>query len=472
MNPQSSNRVMARRQFLGSSTVGIGAWALASVLDQHRLFGRGLTHMAPTAKSVIYLFMAGGPSHLDLFDYKPKLMAMDGQPVPEKLIAGQRFAFLKGIPSLGGTPWKFGRHGQAGTYVSELLPNIAGIVDDITVIRSMYTEQFNHDPAVTFINSGSPIPGRPSMGSWLSYGLGGENQNFPAFVVLISGAGTQPLQSRYWGSGFLPSNHQGVQFRSQGDPVLFLSNPPGLHPDVRRDSLDAIRALNQIQLEAIGDPEISARIEAFELAYRMQMSVPDMMDITREPKCIQEMYGIEPGKISFANNCLLARRLIEQGVRFVQLYHTGWDHHGGTGKQNLVGHLPIVAKEIDAPAAALIKDLKSRGLLDETLVVWGGEFGRTPMIQGEVTAHSMGRDHHPRSFAIWMAGGGIKAGCNYGQTDELGYDVTEGPVHVHDFQATVLHCLGIDHQRLTFKFQGRQFRLTDVHGTVVDAILA
>ena len=336
----------------------------------------------------------------------------------------------------------------------------------------MHTEQFNHDPAVTYLNSGSPLAGRPCMGAWASYGLGSDNEDLPAFVVLKSGEGTQPIQSRYWGNGFLPSVHQGVQFRSQGDPVLFVNNPEGINPQRRRTTIDAINQMNQWHYESVGDPEIATRIEAFELAFRMQTSVPELMDIASEPESVREMYGVEPGKTAFANNALLARRLVERGVRFVQLFHTGWDHHGGQGKQNLIGDLPVEAKAIDQPAAALVKDLKQRGLLDETLVIWGGEFGRTPMVQGKVTKDSMGRDHNPRAFTIWMAGGGIKPGIVHGETDEFGYNVVKDPVHVHDFQATVLHCLGMNHEKLTYRFQGRDFRLTDVAGNVVDGLLA
>ena len=468
-------KAITRRQFFHRSAKGIGVAALATMLHRDA-FAEAVTahatHFAPKAQRVIYLFMSGGPSHLDLFDYKPALVKHDGQPAPEEFMKVQRFAFIKGIPNVGAPRWGFAPRGQSGTMVSELLPHIGGIADDITIIRSMHTDQFNHDPAVTYMNSGSPLTGRPCMGAWASYGLGTDNSDLPAFVVLTSGHGTQPLQTRYWGNGFLPSVHQGVQFRSHGDPVLFVENPEGMTADVRRESIDGINAMNRWHHESVGDPEIATRIEAFELAYRMQTSVPELMDIASESEDVRTMYGAEPGQISFANNCLLARRLVERGVRFVQLFHTGWDHHGGRGTQNLIEHLPVVCKEIDQPAAALVRDLKRRGLLDETLVIWGGEFGRTPMVQGEVTAESMGRDHNPRAFTIWMAGGGIKAGLNYGATDDFGYNVVENPVHVHDFQATALHCMGIDHKRLTYRFQGRDFRLTDVAGNVVHDILA
>lgn len=466
-------KAMTRRQFFGRTATGIGTAALGTLLSRtvSAELSEKLPHFAPKAKQVIYLFMSGGPSHVDLFDYKPTLTKLDGQPVPESFMK-QRFAFIKGVPNVGAPRWKFSECGSNGLTVSELLPHIGGIADEIAVIRSMHTEQFNHDPATTYLNSGSPLAGRPCMGSWASYGLGSENSDLPAFVVLTSGIGTQPLQTRYWGSGFLPSVHQGVQFRSQGDPVLFVGNPKGMEAAVRRETIDAVNMLNQWHYESVGDPEIATRIEAFELAYRMQTSVPELMDIASEPDNVREMYGVEPGKVSFANNCLLARRLVERGVRFIQLFHVGWDHHGGGDLQNLITKLPSTCKEIDRPAAALVMDLKQRGLLDETLVIWGGEFGRTPMVQGTPTAESMGRDHNPRAFTMWMAGGGIKAGCVHGQTDDFGYEVVENPVHVHDFQATALHCLGIDHKRLTYRFQGRDFRLTDVFGNVVPEILA
>jgi len=467
------SKAITRRQFFNRSATGVGVAALASLLgaNSEAAIETKLSHMAPRAKRVIYMFMSGAPSHLDLYDYKPYLVKHDGEPVPESFME-QRFAFLKGVPNIGGTRWQFKQHGQSGAWFSELLPHIATIADDIAVVQSMHTEQFNHDPAVTFLNSGSPLTGRPSMGAWASYGLGSDNQDLPAFVVLKSGEGTQPIQSRYWGNGFLPSTHQGVQFRSQGDPVLFVNNPDGIDAARRRTTIDAINQMNRWQYESVGDPEIATRIEAFELAYRMQTSVPELMDISSEPESVHELYGVEPGKTSFANNALLARRLVERGVRFVQLFHTGWDHHGGSGKQNLIGDLPVEAKAIDRPAAALVKDLKQRGLLDETLVIWGGEFGRTPMVQGKVTKESMGRDHNPRAFTIWMAGGGIQPGIVHGATDEFGYNVAKDPVHVHDFQATILHCLGMDHEKLTYRFQGRDFRLTDVSGKVVDGLLA
>ncbi|MBL7649574.1 MAG: DUF1501 domain-containing protein [Candidatus Hydrogenedentes bacterium] len=474
MNLQEAHsKVITRRQFFNRSATVVGVAALASLLgvkSEAEIPDR-LSHYAPRAKHVIYMFMSEGPSHLDLYDYKPYLTAHDGEPVPESLMQQQRFAFLKGVPNLGGTRWRFAQHGQSGAWFSELLPHIASISDEIALVQSMHTDQFNHDPAVTFMNSGSPLSGRPCMGAWASYGLGSENSDLPAFVVLTSGKGTQPLQSRYWGNGFLPSTHQGVQFRSQGDPVLFVNNPGGMDASRRRTTVDAINQMNRWQYESVGDPEIVTRIEAFELAYRMQTSVPELMDIASEPESVREMYGVEPGKTAFSNNALLARRLVERGVRFVQLFHTGWDHHGGKGKQNLIEDLPVITREVDRGAAALVKDLKRRGLLDETLVIWGGEFGRTPMVQGEVTKESMGRDHNPRAFTLWMAGGGIKPGIVYGATDDFGYNVVDKPVHAHDFQATVLHCLGMNHEKLTYRFQGRDFRLTDVAGKVVTDLL-
>ena len=485
MNPASEiNKAITRRQFFRRSAGGIGSAALASLLNE-RLFAGDVDpalrsfgalnplHFAPKAKRVIYLFMSGAPSQLDLFDYKPKLRELDGQKIPKELVEGQRFAFLSGVPNIGGTRWNFSKHGDSGAEMCDMLPHLGKVADELAIVRSMHTDAFNHDPAVTFMNSGSPLPGRPSMGAWMSYGLGSENKDLPAFVVLVStGTSNQPIQSRYWGNGFLPSHHQGVQFRSQGDPVLYVSNPRGMSDGVRRDSLDAINELNRLQHEWVGDPEIVARIEAYEMAYRMQTSVPDLMEIADEPESVHAMYGTEPGKTSYANNCLLARRLAERDVRFIQLYHIGWDMHGGGGGQNLITQMPMRCKEIDRPTAALISDLKQRGMLDETLVIWGGEFGRTPMVQGTVNKEIMGRDHHPRAFTIFMAGGGIKPGITYGATDEFGYNAVVDPVHIHDFQATVLHCMGVDHEKLTYRFQGRDFRLTDVSGKVVEGLLA
>ncbi len=479
---------MTRRHFFNRSATGIGAAALSSLLNQDLLAASSkkaaagavdplATHgamkalsFAPKAKRVIYIFMSGAPSHLDLYDYKPKLVELTGTELPASVRGTQRITGMtSGQKQLlcVGTPFKFAKHGKCGTELSEILPHTAKIVDDIALIRSMHTDPINHDPAVTFLTTGHQQPGRPTMGAWISYGLGSENKNLPAFVVLLSGGGGQPLIARYWGNGFLPSNHQGVQFRSSGDPVLFLSNPKGLDSADRRRLLDGVNQLNQVQLEAIGDPEIATRIEAYELAFRMQTSVPELTDLAKEPKSVLEQYGAEPGKASFANNCLLARRLVERGTRFVQLWHRDWDHHGG-----LPDGIRTQAKLTDQACAALVTDLKQRGLLDETLVIWGGEFGRTAYSQGDISKTSFGRDHHPRCYSIWMAGGGIKGGVCLGQTDDFGYNIAADPVHAHDFQATALHCLGIDHEKLTYRFQGRDFRLTDIHGQVVKQLLA
>lgn len=470
------NLAHARRQFLGHAATGIGTAALSSLLPASAVASAPnaeslAQQFAPRAKSVIYLFMSGAPSHVDLFDYKPTLTQLNGTQIPKELMEDQRFAFIKDVPNVGAPPWRFMRGSGPGGMFSSLLPHTASVAHELAVVHSMHTDQFNHDTAVTFLNSGAALPGRPSAGSWISYGLGSANRDLPAFIVLSSGVPVNPLQSRYWGSGFLPTAHQGVRLRSQGDPVLYVSNPDGFSTETRRRSLDAINELNRQQLETINDPEIRTRIEQYELAFRMQISVPGLVDLSDEPKHILDLYGAVPGDASFANNCLLARRLVERGVRFVQLYHTGWDHHGFNKQQNLLTQLPIKARQTDQGAAALITDLKQRGLLEETLVIWGGEFGRTPMVQSGLGPNSMGRDHHPRAFTIWMAGGGVKPGMIYGATDDFGYNVTENPVHVHDFQATLLHCLGIDHKRLTYKFQGRDYRLTDVHGRVIHDIL-
>ena len=477
------SRATTRRQFLGRSTTGIGVIALASLLNEDLLAGTGSSstalpaggalgrlHFAPKAKRVIYLFMSGGPSHIDLFDPKPTLDKRTGEELPASVRGGQRITGMTSGQSkllmVGGAA-KFARHGESGAEISTFMPHLGSIADEISIVRSMHTDPINHDPAVTYLLTGNQQPGRPTLGSWLSYGLGSDNRNLPGYVVLISGAGGQPLLSRYWHNGFLPSSYQGAPFRSTGDPVLYVSNPDGIDPRVRRQVLDGIRELNEIQLDSVGDPEIATRIDAYEMAYRMQTSVPELMDISREARDVLDMYGAEPGKASFANNCLLARRLAERDVRFVQLYHRDWDHHS-----NLPKELKRQCDLTDKPAAALIKDLKQRGLLDETLVIWGGEFGRTAYSQGAITKDSFGRDHHPRCFSIWMAGGGIKKGLTLGKTDDFGYNVVEDPVHVHDFQATVLHCLGVDHTRLTYRFQGRDFRLTDVEGKVVEKLLA
>jgi hypothetical protein len=479
---EAQMKSITRRHFFRNSGVGLGRLALAGLVDPS-LWSRGAraaaldrstnplapqpTHFPAKAKNVIYLHMAGSPPQLDLWDYKPKLQELNGQPCPDSLFKTERFAFIKGVPKMLGTPYKFARHGEAGTEVCELLPNIATVVDDIAVVRSMNTSQFNHAPAQMFLYTGSPLLDRPSMGSWLTYGIGSECQDLPGFVVLVSGGNKPSAGASAWGSGFLPSVYQGVQCRSEGEPVLYVTNPEGMDSQVRRRSLDALKDLNQMSLDAVGDPEVASRIAQYELAYRMQSSVPEAMDINREPKAIHDLYGAQPGKTAFANNCLLARRLVERGVRFVQLFDWGWDCHGTNPSDDIVHHLPNKCRQIDRPIAALLKDLKQRGLLDETLVVWGGEFGRTPMNEFRNGSKYFGRDHHPHAFTIFMAGGGVKPGLNYGSTDELGYHITENKVFIHDLQATILHLLGLDHTKLTYKFQGRDFRLTDVHGEVV-----
>jgi hypothetical protein len=409
---------------------------------------------------------------MDLYDYKPLLNKMNGEQLPDSVRQGQRLTGMSGNQAslpLAGSAFKFAQHGQSGAWVSELLPHIASIADELCFVKSMYTEAINHDPAITFFQTGSQLAGRPSIGSWLSYGLGSDNQNLPAYVALLTkGKGGQPLYSRLWGSGFLPSEHQGVQFRPGADPVLYLSNPEGVERESRRQLLDRLNELHSIQAEATGDPEVDARIAQYEMAFRMQASVPEIADLSDEPDSVFEEYGPDsrtPG--TFAANCLLARRLAEKGVRFVQLFHRDWDHHGG-----LPGAIRVESKLTDQPSAALVRDLKRRGLLEDTLVVWGGEFGRTNYSQGTLTATDYGRDHHPRCFTVWMAGGGVKPGTSYGATDDFGYNVAENGVHVHDFHATMLHLLGIDHERLNYKFQGRRFRLTDVHGKLVSGILA
>ena len=470
-----------RRQFFRYCGVGVGAMGLASLLNE-RLFAAPTPtddplapkkpHFPAKAKSIIYLHMAGAPSTLDLFDYKPKLQELSGKPCPDSYLKGQQFAFIKGHPKLLGTPHKFAKYGKSGQEMSEIMPHLQTVADELCIVRSMYTEQFNHAPAQLFVHTGSARLGRPSMGSWLSYGLGTENHNLPSFCVLVSGTAAPDGGASLWGSAFLPTIHQGIQLRSQGDPVLFLSNPDGMDASGRRQSLDTLQALNRLQADAVGDPEVLTRIAQYELAYRMQTSVPEVMDISKETKETHEMYGVKPGQKAFANNCLLARRLVESGVRFVQLYHWGWDNHGESQSGDLRYGLVDRCKETDQPVVALIKDLKRRGLLDQTLVVWGGEFGRTPMNEERNGSKWLGRDHHQHTFTIWMAGGGAKAGVTHGTTDELGYYVAENGVHVHDLQATLLHLMGMDHEKLTFRSQGRDYRLTDVHGKVVNEILA
>ncbi len=463
-------RKVTRRHFFRQAGFGIGGASLFRLLQAETR--ANTTHFPAKAKSVIYLFMAGAPSHLDLFDPKPKLQELDGQDCPDSLLKGERFAFIEGIPKVLGSPYSFGRYGDSGTELSELLPHLSGVVEEIAVVRSLHTAHFNHAPAQIFMNTGHQIVGRPSVGSWLTYGLGSEASDLPGFVVLLSGENDPDGGKSCWGSGFLPTVHQGVQFRSEGDPVLFLKDPDGVSPRARRDSLDLMRTLNREHLEAVGEPEIETRIASYEMAYRMQTSVPELMDISREPASIHELYGTEPGRSSFANNCLLARRLVERGVRFVQLYHWGWDTHGTSSQDDIATALPARCEETDRASAALVRDLRERGLLDETLVVWGGEFGRTPMNEGRNRSKFIGRDHHPRAFSVWLAGGGIKGGITVGATDELGYNIAEDPIDVHDLHATALHLLGLDHQKLTYRFQGRDFRLTDVSGRVVTKLLA
>jgi hypothetical protein len=472
------NFAMNRRDFFGRFGLGLGGAALSGLFRKTAAEINSLSgilpspHVAAKAKRIIYLFMSGGPSQLDLFDYKPKLNEMNGQDLPESIRKGQRLTTMTSNQArlpMAGSAFKFARHGKSGAWVSELLPYTAKMVDDLCIVKSLHTEAINHDPAITFFQTGSQIAGRPSFGSWLSYGLGSANENLPAFVVLISKDRIdQPLYSRLWGNGFLPSIHQGVQFRSGKDPVLFLKNPDGISSESRRRMLDRLAELHALQYEDLGDPEINARVAQYEMAYRMQTSVPEVMDVSNEPASVFELYGEEARKPgTFAANCLLARRLAERNVRFIQLYHPGWDHHGSLPKG-----IRNQTKDVDRASYALITDLKQRGLLDDTLVVWGGEFGRTNYSQGKLTATDYGRDHHPRCFTGWVAGAGFKGGMSYGETDEFGYNVVENPVHVHDLQATLLHSLGIDHEKLTFKYQGRRYRLTDVHGTVVKDLLA
>ena len=467
-------KASTRRHFFKQSSFGIGAAALTGLL-QGATIDPDTTAKAPMfpakAKSVIYLFMAGAPSQVDLLDPKPTLQKYDGQNIPDEFVKGERFAFIKGKPKLLGSPFEFTRCGQSGAEVSELLPHLKSVADNLTIVRSMHTTQFNHAPAQIFMNTGFQIIGRPSMGSWMTYGLGSECKDLPGFVVLVSGENQPDGGKGCWGSGFLPSTHQGVEFRSQGDPVLFLTNPDGVSDNARRASLDLLKKLNEEHLAANGDPEISTRIASYEMAYRMQSSVPDLVDIRHEPASIHELYGTEPGKKSFANNCLLARRLVERGVRFVQLYHRGWDNHGTSSHDDIVNRLPTLCQETDRAAAALVQDLKQRGLLDSTIVVWGGEFGRTPMNEARNQSKFLGRDHHPRAFSMWIAGGGFKPGTTLGQTDELGYNISEDPVDVHDLHATILNQMGIDHTKLTYRFQGRDFRLTDVAGNVIRKLI-
>jgi len=465
-------KASTRRHFFRQAGFGIGAAALTGLLRGENPTSRPKTPMLPVkAKNIIYLFMAGAPSQVDLLDPKPILQKYDGQNIPDEFVKGERFAFIKGKPRLLGSPFEFTPCGQSGAEVSELLPHLKGITDEITIVRSMHTTQFNHAPAQIFMNTGFQIVGRPSMGSWMTYGLGSECKDLPGFVVLISGENQPDGGKACWGSGFLPSVYQGVEFRSQGDPVLFLTNPEGVSEKARRDSLDLLKKLNEEHLASAGDPEISTRIASYEMAYRMQSSVPELVNMKNEPASIHELYGTEPGKKSFANNCLLARRLVERGVRFVQLYHRGWDNHGTSSHDDIVNRLPALCQETDRAAAALVLDLKQRGLLDTTIVVWGGEFGRTPMNEARNRSKFLGRDHHPRAFTMWIAGGGFKPGLTFGKTDDLGYNITENPVEVHDLHATILYQMGIDHTKLTYRFQGRDFRLTDVAGNVIQTLI-
>jgi Protein of unknown function (DUF1501) len=474
---QAEGLCHTRRHFFSLTSGGIGVAALSSLLSsdaQGATAMPGLPHFPPKAKRVIFLHQSGAPSQIDLFDYKPQLRKYQASELPASIRMGQRITGMTSNQTslpVASSIFKFQQHGQAGVWLSELLPHTGKVVDDICLIRTMYTEAINHDPAITFIQTGSQQPGRPSIGAWVSYGLGSENQNLPAFVVLISQSNNpdadQPLFSRLWGSGFLPSSHQGVKFRSSGDPVLYLSDPPGIDQPTRRRMLDTVEKLNEMRASAYGDPEIETRIAQYEMAYRMQTSVPELMDLSKEPESTFALYGPaarKPG--TYAANCLLARRLAERGVRFIQLYHRGWDQHS-----ELPSHIAAQCKGTDQPSAGLVQDLKQRGLLDDTLIVWGGEFGRTVYCQGRLTETNYGRDHHPRNFAMWLAGGGVKGGLVVGETDDYSYNIVSDGVHVHDLQATILHCLGVDHTKLTYKFQGRHFRLTDVHGEVVKKIL-
>jgi hypothetical protein len=463
---------ITRRWFFQQCGVGLGAIALGTLLRENgwaspAALANPLSpkppHFPGKAKRVIFLFMAGAPSHLELFDHKPELTKWNGKPPPAELIKDYRAAFINPSAALLGPKFKFVKHGQSGAELSELLPHLAEIVDDIAIVKSMHTDAFNHAPGQILMSTGSQQFGRPSMGAWTTYGLGSESQDLPAFVVFSTGSKGPSGGASNWGAGFLPSMHQGVMFRSVGDPVLYLSNPKGVDQKIQRDTLDTVKRLNERRLDVVGDPEIATRINSFELAHRMQLTAPELMDISKESKATLELYGAEPGKGTFANACLLARRLVEKGVRFVEIFHEAWDQHG-----NLVGDLKKNCRDTDQPAAALIKDLKQRGLLDDTLVIWGGEFGRTPMVQGG----DDGRDHHPNCFTMWLAGGGVKRGITIGESDEFGFNVTRDKVHVHDLHATILHLLGFDHTKLTYRFQGRDFQLTDVFGELVPKLLA
>lgn len=475
MPPIPHRLAPTRRHFFRECGVGVGKIALASLLTSAVNAARAgdalgtakAPHFTPKAKRVIYMFMAGAPSQLDLFDNKPTLKKLDGQPVPPEVVKDQRYAFIRPDAGLMASRFKFAQYGQSGAELSEMLPNLAKVVDEIAIIKSMHTSQFNHAPAQILVNSGSPFPGRPSMGSWVTYGLGAEATDLPGFVVLNSAGGLSGGAAN-WSSGFLPSNYAGVPFRSKGDPILNAANPSGITSESQRDTIDLVGDLNRKHLADVGDPEITTRIASYEMAYRMQSSAPELMDLSGETKETFDLYGAEAGKPSFALNCLLARRMVERGVRFINLYHEGWDHHS-----DVAGGLKGACGLTDKPSAALVMDLRRRGLLEDTLVVWGGEFGRTPMVESNAAlGRALGRDHHPQAYTMWMAGGGIKQGITIGKTDDLGFHVVEDAVHVHDLQATILHLLGLDHLKLTYRFQGRDFRLTDVHGNVVSKLLA
>ena len=480
MAPQSDlENLLSRRRFLELSSTGIGAAALATLISEDLLAQAplsagglpGLPHFAPRAKRVIYLFQGGAPSQHDLWEHKPGLEKLRGTELPDSVRQGQRLtpmtASQAGFPIVP-SMFKFAQHGQSGTWISELMPHTAKIVDDLCFVRTMHTEAINHDPGVTFLQTGAQLAGRPSIGAWLAYGLGSMNRDLPTFVAMVSNRGGNPIYDRLWGSGFLPSEYQGVKFLSTGDPVLYLSNPPGVDRGTRRRFLDDLGALNQLDLEDSGDPETGTRISQYEMAYRMQASVPELTDLSDEPDSVFEHYGPDSRKPgTFAANCLLARRLAERDVRFIQLYHRGWDMH-----DRLPPRIKVQAKDVDQPQAALIQELKERGMLDDTLVIWGGEFGRTIFCQGRLTDETYGRDHHPRAFTIWMTGGGVKPGMSYGETDDFAFNIVKDPVHVHDLHATLLHLVGIDHTKLTYQYQGRNFRLTDVHGKIIDGILA
>ncbi len=468
--PEQAALARSRRWFLNECGVGLGAVAAQSLMAGAAPadpLAPKKPHFAPKAKNVIFLFMAGAPSHLELFDYKPQLAKFSGTLPPADLLKGYRAAFINPNSTLLGPKFQFAPAGQSGTLISELLPRFKTVVDDVAIVKSMATDAFNHAPGQLLMNTGAMIFGRPSMGSWVTYGLGSESKDLPGFVVFSTGKKGPSGGNSCWGSGFLPTVYSGVQFRSSGDPVLYLSNPEGVDSQLQRETLDTIGQMNKMRLDTVGDPEIATRINSFEMAFRMQASAPELMDLSKEPKHVLDMYGVEPGKPSFAATCLLSRRLVERGVRFVQIYHEAWDQHG-----NLTKDITVNCKETDQACAALVKDLKQRGMLDDTLVVWGGEFGRTPMVQGVPGEKADGRDHHPNAFTMWLAGGGTKRGLVMGESDELGFNVTKDKVHVHDLHATILHLLGFDHTKLTHRFQGRDFRLTDVHGNVVKQLLA